>query len=66
MAEFSQAFAIDEKLGSIYGLKVVTRDLTYALIRLNRQQEALNYYDRAITATNNHPDLIRLRDRLMK
>jgi tetratricopeptide (TPR) repeat protein/nucleoside phosphorylase len=62
----SQGFAIDESLGNVKGLKFVTRKLAEALVKLGRQAEVLDYCDRAILSTGNHPSLIRLRDTLCR
>jgi tetratricopeptide (TPR) repeat protein len=58
----SQAFEIDEQLKSIEGLRKITQNLTFALLRLGRKEEALQYCDRAIIATDIHPDLIDRRE----
>ena len=63
VVELSLAFDIEEQLGSAYGLRVVTLKMTHALGRLKRRQEALDYCDRAIAATNNDPRLIELRNK---
>jgi tetratricopeptide (TPR) repeat protein len=58
----SQAFEIDEQRRNIEGLRKITQNLTFALLRLGRKDDALDYCDRAIVATDNHRDLIDRRE----
>ncbi|NEP53291.1 MAG: hypothetical protein F6K65_32595, partial [Moorea sp. SIO3C2] len=48
------------------GLKIVTPNLTYALSRLGKREEALVYCDRALTIAPNHPEFLELRDKNQK
>ncbi len=49
----------------IDSLRMTTEALGYTLISLNRRGEALKYCDRAIAATNNAPQLVELRNKLL-
>jgi tetratricopeptide (TPR) repeat protein len=66
VSELAKGFEIDESLSNIRGLKIVTHNLTYALSRLGKQEEALAYCERAIKIAPNHLDFLQLRDRIQR
>jgi tetratricopeptide (TPR) repeat protein len=59
-----QGFEIDEKSGNSFGLALVTQDLTCALGKLGRQNEALAYCQRALAIAPKNRQLQELCDRL--
>jgi tetratricopeptide (TPR) repeat protein len=64
--ELIKGFELDEQLVNISGLVKITRNLTDTLIKVGRNQDALAYCKRAVIATDNHPDLIRLQNTLIR
>ncbi|MGK7879612.1 MAG: tetratricopeptide repeat protein, partial [Crocosphaera sp.] len=58
--QLSQGFEIDENFKNIRGLEIIIRDLTYALSKLRRQKEALEYCDRCLKIAPNNPNFISL------
>lgn len=64
--QFSEGFAIDETLANIRGLKIVTPDLIYALDRLGRQQEALDYCDRCLNIAQNDLEFLELKKKIQE
>jgi tetratricopeptide (TPR) repeat protein len=62
--KLSEGFAIDETLANIRGLKIVTPDLTDALDRLGRQQEALDYCDRCLKIAHNDSEFLHLKKKI--
>ena len=66
LAELSQAMDIAEHLGDFHNLRSILSSLTDALTRLGRHSEVIEYYDRAIVATQNHPALIEQRESFVR
>ncbi|MEH2080649.1 MAG: tetratricopeptide repeat protein [Nostoc sp.] len=62
--ELSKGFEIDESLSNIRGLRIVIPNLTYALIKLGKREEALEYCDRALIIDPNSANFLRLRDKI--
>ena len=62
--KLSQAFEIDESLRNIEGLEIVLNKLTDALIQLGRQEEILEYCDRALKIAPQRQSLLRLRKKI--
>jgi tetratricopeptide (TPR) repeat protein len=62
--ELSKGFEIDESLGNVRGLKIVTPNLTYALSKLGKREEALEYCDRVLKIAPNYPGFLQLRDKI--
>ena len=58
LAQLHQAFEIDEQSGKTNVLRDLLDNLTNVFTRLGRSQEALQYFDRAIVATNSNASLI--------
>ncbi|MFN6528243.1 tetratricopeptide repeat protein [Nostoc sp. ChiSLP03a] len=59
--ELSKGFEIDESLSNIRGLRIVTPNLTSALTKLGKREEALEYCDRALIIDPNSGNFLRLR-----
>ncbi|HEY9299642.1 MAG TPA: tetratricopeptide repeat protein, partial [Phormidium sp.] len=62
--ELSKGFEIDESLSNVRGLRIVTPNLTYALSKLGKREEALEYCDRALKIAPNYPGFLQLRDKI--
>ena len=60
----SKAFEIDENLSNVHGLKIITPKLTYALTKLEKHKEALEYCDRALKFYPNYSGFIQLREKI--
>ncbi|NEQ41287.1 MAG: tetratricopeptide repeat protein [Okeania sp. SIO3I5] len=66
LEELSQGFEIDAKSGNIRGLKIITSEITYVLYRLWRQEEALEYCERALEIAPEHNSFQELYDRIQR
>ncbi|NER21033.1 MAG: tetratricopeptide repeat protein [Symploca sp. SIO1B1] len=64
VSSLSQGFAIDESLSNIRGLKIVTPNITYALSRLGKREDALAYCDRALKIAPDYPGFLQLYDKI--
>ncbi|MBE9098746.1 tetratricopeptide repeat protein [Vacuolonema iberomarrocanum] len=60
----SRGFEIDESIPNIRGLKIVTPNLTYALSKLGKAQQALEYCDRALRIAPNHVSFLELHKKI--
>jgi tetratricopeptide (TPR) repeat protein/energy-coupling factor transporter ATP-binding protein EcfA2 len=56
----SEGFEIEENLFNIYGLRVVTPKLIYALSKSEKQKTALEYCERALRIAPNHTRFLQL------
>ncbi len=59
-----QGFEIDESLSNKRGLKIVTPNLTYALVQLKKHDDALAYCQRSLKIAPNDRNLLQLRSKL--
>ena len=68
LTQLNQAFDIEERLGMInsHRLRSILSSLTNILTRLGRHPEVLEYFDRAIVVTQNHPALIEQRESFIR
>jgi tetratricopeptide (TPR) repeat protein len=66
LIELNHAFEIEENLSNPYRLQAVLPPLTSVLAQLGMYPKILEYADRAIAATNNHPTLIKYREITVK
>jgi len=64
IVEFDKGFTIDEHLQNPRGLEIVTPQLTYALTKLNRREEAIRYCQRALAVAPENQRLLHLSDQL--
>jgi tetratricopeptide (TPR) repeat protein len=62
--ELSKGFEIDENLSNLRGLKFVIDNLTSALTRLGKLEEALEYCDRALKVAPNEPHFRQVCDKI--
>ncbi|MBR8827978.1 MAG: tetratricopeptide repeat protein [Gomphosphaeria aponina SAG 52.96 = DSM 107014] len=59
--QLAQGFVIDKNLANIKGLTIVTPDLIYVLLQLNKHQEALDYCERALQIAPDETELLKLK-----
>jgi hypothetical protein len=62
----SEGFEIEEHLNNSTGLRLLLRSLINILTRLGRHSEVIEYFDRAIVVTQNHPALVEQREAFVR